>query len=158
MLYNDGKFKDAIPFFEKSDSIDKAEACPRSYYSTHWLASCYYKLGDETKAAEIYPDKYLIPVVDRRLTIESDSLAFKLDSLTDVGDYKTAITYLYRILEIEKSVEGDEHPWVANGYSWLSYCLMNTNQYAESEKYINLFKDIYLKTYKVGSPQYNIMH
>ena len=154
-LYNEGKFKDAIPFFEKSDSIDKAEACPRSYYSTHWLASCYYKLGDETKAAEIYPDKYLTPVVDRRLTVESDSLADQLDALTDAGDYKTAITYLYRILEIEKIVAGDEHPWVANDYDWLSYCMMHTNKYAESEKYINLYKDIYLKTYKVGSPQYN---
>ena len=52
-LYNAGKYKDAIPYFEKSNELDKEEmeeTNGRRIYSMHWLASCYYKLGNKEKA------------------------------------------------------------------------------------------------------------
>ena len=58
-LYNKGKFKEAIPYFEKSYALDQKElekGDSRRDYSTHWLASCYYKLGDKSKAEELDPD------------------------------------------------------------------------------------------------------
>lgn len=47
-LYNQGKYTEAIPYFEKSDSIDKRtldSTSNRSDYSVMWLASCYYHLA-----------------------------------------------------------------------------------------------------------------
>ena len=55
-LYNQGKYTDAIPCFEKSDSIDKVtldSTSNRRDYSAMWLASCYYHLAEFDKAKEI---------------------------------------------------------------------------------------------------------
>ena len=93
-LYNAGKFKEAIPYFEKSNKLDQKELkhSGRRYYSVRWLASCYYKLGDEAKAAKLFPDEeYLLPPVDRRLMVEVDSLTSLVWILVDEGDYQTAI-------------------------------------------------------------------
>lgn len=55
-LYNQGKYTEAIPCFEKSDSIDKItldSTSNRRDYSSMWLASCYYHLAEFDKAKEI---------------------------------------------------------------------------------------------------------
>ena len=59
-LYNSGRYKEAVPFFEESDKLDKAELDSlqsKRYYGDWWLASCYYKLGKEKKAIEIKKNK-----------------------------------------------------------------------------------------------------
>lgn len=84
-LYKTGQYKEAIPLFEESDRIDKAEldsTSNRRDYSAMWLASCYYREGDTTKAAFISPDYYKLEPVDRRMTVKSDSL-FMLTKTTE---------------------------------------------------------------------------
>ena len=76
-LYNAGKYREAIPLFAKSDSLDKAQIDPSSNrrdYSSMWLASCYYQMGDTATAEDIDYYYYCVPPVDRRLTVASDSL------------------------------------------------------------------------------------
>ena len=156
-LYNAGKYKQAIPYFEKSNELDMQEmeeGNNRREYSIHWLASCYYKLGIEDKAAELYPDEYLTPVVDRRLTVESDALSNQAIAAYEAEDYQTAIGYLKRMIQIEKAAEGEEHPWVANDYFLMGCCLVYTGNYKDGEKYTKLYVDIYEKNYGNQSIQY----
>lgn len=156
-LYNAGKYKEAIPYFEKSNELDIQEldeSDARRYYSIHWLSNCYYKLGKEETATELYPDEYSVTPVDRRLTVESDALANKVDAAMNDGDYNAAIRYLKKMIQIEKSVEGENHPWVANDYHLMGICLNGIENYEEAEKYIKLYVDIYEKNFGVQSLQY----
>ena len=76
-LYNQGKYTDAIPCFEKSDSIDKVtldSTSNRREYSAMWLASCYKYLGDSVKAKSLSIYSFQVPV-NRNFTVQSDSLA-----------------------------------------------------------------------------------
>ena len=76
-LYNAGKYKDAIYFFKESDKLDKAQldsTSNRRRYSSMWLASSYFHAGDTANAKQIEKYYYLQPV-DRRLTVQSDSLS-----------------------------------------------------------------------------------
>lgn len=108
-LYNNGQYQEAIPCFEKVVVLDKndiPEDSPRAGYGKHWLANCYYKLGETSKAKEIYPYQYNFDPVDRRLTVESD----KEDELTikcqQKGHIEEAIQHAIKCLDIEKSKLG----------------------------------------------------
>ena len=156
-LYKVGKYKDAIPYFEKSNELDMQEldeGSNRREYSLHWLANCYYKLGSEEMAAELYPYEYRVPPVDRRLTVESDALADKVAVAYENEDYNTAIGYLNQMLQIEKAAEGENHPWVANDYLMLGCCHLYTGNYADAEKYTKLYVNIYENNYGTNSVQY----
>ena len=55
-LYNQGQYTEAVPCFEKSDSIDKItldSTSNRRDYSAMWLASYYYLLKDTIKARNL---------------------------------------------------------------------------------------------------------
>lgn len=108
-LYQQGKYKNAIPLFKESDRIDKAkldETSNRRHYSAMWLASCYYMLGDTATAAEYYKF-YNIPPVDRRLTVKSDSLLqLGTESYND-NDYTKALQYYSETEKTERSILDD---------------------------------------------------
>lgn len=115
-LYNAGKYQEAIPIFTESDKLDKAEldsTSNRRDYSAMWLASCYYHIGDTARAKGI--DKYYrFAPVDRRLTIESDSLSSACSVSYQIGNIESAISYAIKCAEIEKSIVGEKHMWYAN--------------------------------------------
>jgi outer membrane protein assembly factor BamD (BamD/ComL family) len=76
-LYNAGEYKEAIPLFTESDQIDKAvldSTSNRRDYSAMWLASCYFNINDTITASQLSPLYYMVKPVDRRLTVQSDSL------------------------------------------------------------------------------------
>lgn len=108
-LYQQGKYKNAIPLFKESNRIDKAkldETSNRRHYSAMWLASCYYMLGDTATAAEYYKF-YNIPPVDRRLTVKSDSLLqLGTESYND-NDYTKALQYYSEAEKTERSILDD---------------------------------------------------
>ena len=156
-LYNARKYKQAIPYFEKSSELDLQELEEgniRREYSIHWLASCYYKLGNESKAAEIYPGEYMVPTVDRRLTVESDALSDKVVNAINSGDYINASKDLEKMIAIEKRIEGDNHPWLANDYYYYGYCQLNLGDYDTAEKFMKQYADIYESNYGDNSLQY----
>ena len=133
-LYNKGKYREAIPLFAKSDSLDKAQIDPSSNrrdYSSMWLASCYYKMGDTATAASINANYRFAPV-DRRLTVKSDSLSQIGMEYANQGDYAKAIEYLTRCAEIEKSVAGDKHIWYGNTLNHMALCYSNLGNYAKA--------------------------
>ena len=152
-LYDADKYQEAIPIFAQSDQIDKAVLDPASNrrdYSSWWLASCYYQLGDSVKASETN-DYYNVTPVDRRLTVKSDSLSALAWTAWDGGNLQSAVQYAIQCAEIEKYVVGEKHIWYGNSVEIivLFYCAMGDyisaaeyEQIAQSIKGQILWEDI----------------
>ncbi len=158
-LYNKGKYREAIPLFAKSDSLDKAQINPSSNrrdYSSMWLASCYYKLGDTLTAADIDANYYRFAPVDRRLTVKSDSLLQIGVDYIDNGDYTNALEYLTQCAKIEKSVAGDKHIWYGNTIYGIFSTYYNAGDFSKALKYNTIYADIMRDIYGSKSREYII--
>ena len=133
-LYNSKKYKEAIPVFSESDQIDKAvldSTSNRRDYSAMWLASCYYRLGDAQQAKELDEMFYMLDPIDRRLTVESDSLAALGMKFVDDERLDEAIPYLVQCAEIEKSALGNKSYYYATSLSGIGFynmCLGNLEE------------------------------
>lgn len=115
-LYNAGQYQEAIPLFVESDRIDKSELDStnnRREYSAMWLASCYYKLGDVKKAESYNEYGYELPPIDRRLTIESDSLSMFAQQLVP-RDLEGCLNLCNEIYRLEYQTLGGETLWSMN--------------------------------------------
>lgn len=155
-LYNDGKYREAIPLFAKSDSLDKAQldsTSNRRDYSSMWLASCYYKLGDTATAASINA-YYQVTPVDRRLTVKSDSLSQIGMEYYNQGDYAKAIEYLTRCAEIEKSALGENHIFYGNTLNLISLCDYYQGYYGDAILFGEETLNIIEKTFGKKNPEY----
>ncbi len=155
-LYNEGKYREAIPLFAKSDSLDKAQIDPTSNrrdYSSMWLASCYYHLGDTATAASINANYRFAPV-DRRLTVKSDSLSQIGMEYANQGDYAKAIEYLTRCAEIEKSVLGENHIFYGNTLNLISLCDYYQGYYGDAILFGEETLNIIEKTFGKKNPEY----
>lgn len=88
-LYNLKRYNEAISYFNKSNNIDKAQldtTNSRRYYSEMWLSSCYMQLGKIKEAQAISPDYYMVPPIDRRLTVESDRFSELSNMFAQAGN------------------------------------------------------------------------
>lgn len=155
-LYNVGKYREAIPLFAKSDSLDKAQIDPSSNrrdYSSMWLASCYYKMGDTATAASINANYRFAPV-DRRLTVKSDSLSQIGMEYANQGDYAKAVEYLTQCAEIEKSVLGENHIFYGNTLNLISLCDYYQGYYGDAILFGEETLNIIEKTFGKKNPEY----
>jgi len=137
-LYKAGNYKAAIPLFSASNKIDKAvldSTSNRRDYSSMWLGSCYYKLGDTIKAKECSLDYYRFEPIDRRLTIKSDSLSAIGSNYYQQKDYKQALSYFQQCGEIEKKVVGEKHVWYGNTLKGCGSCSELLNDSTNALKY-----------------------
>ena len=126
-LYRQGKYREAISVFSRVDLLDKLdfpEGNPRREYAALWMASCYYKLGDEAKARELDSLTYVFPPVDRRLTVQSDSLSVLAQEYINVGDYESALPLVRQCVALEKEALGANSIWYANSLGMYANCLL----------------------------------
>lgn len=133
-LYNQGKYTDAIPCFEKSDSIDKVtldSTSNRREYSAMWLASCYKYLGDSVKAKSLSIYSFQVPV-NRNLTVQSDSLAEIASKLDAESKFEEAFSYAKSASLIEKQNLGDKSLWYANSLCAISFDLFKMQKFEEA--------------------------
>ena len=122
--YHAGKYKKAIPLFSHCDSLDRAEmdsANSRRLYASHWLSSSHFLLGD-TMTAQKLDVAYRCRPVDRRLTVESDSLSDLGSLFFQRQQYDSAYYYFDRCRQIETSVIGEFHYFMANSLSAMAQC------------------------------------
>lgn len=118
-LYNEGKFNEAIKLFSESQALDEEEIDPtscRSDYSTMWISACHKKLGNIELADSIYP--YNNDPVDRRLTIQSDSLS---DLANKTEDEQEKLFYLRQCEKLEAKNLGRTHYFRANTLHQIAY-------------------------------------
>ena len=150
-LYNNGKFEEAISLFSQSDQIDKAvldSISNRRDYSSWWLASCYYQLGDNVRASETH-EYYNYAPVDRRLTVKSDSLSAAGLIAYNNGDIENALTYFEQCAEIGKAIVGEKHVWYLNTLSVIAFSYLKLAVYNSS-------LSIYSEAIRLGTEALNI--
>lgn len=143
-LYKSGKYQKAIPLFEQCDSLDRHEMDStnnRIAYAKHWLASCYFNIGDTATAAKLHT-AYYTPPVDRRLTIESDSAAYWGDYYYIKGDYSEALKWFDKCRELETAITGENHYYIANDYMSLANTKLNLKDTITAAKYYRKAADI----------------
>ena len=130
--YDIKQYEDAIYLFSLCDSIDKAEIDPTSNrrdYSSMWIASCYYKLGDTLTAKQTSPKYYKFEPIDRRKTIVSDSLSAIAEQFFLLGDDSSALEALIKCSRIEKDSLGEYSIWYYNTIMECGYCCYNLGDY-----------------------------
>ena len=156
-LYNAGKYREAIPLFAKSDSLDKAQIDPSSNrrdYSSMWLASCYYQMGDTATAEDIDYYYYCVPPVDRRLTVASDSLRQIATEYFVTLESSKAIEQFEQVAELDKSIVGENHIWYGDNLHSISICYKDLNDSANAFKYYEKYLDIVRNSYGENSERY----
>lgn len=156
-LYNLKRYNEAISYFNKSNNIDKAlldTTNSRRYYSEMWLSSCYMQLGKIKEAQAISPDYYMVPPIDRRLTVESDRFSELSNMFAQAGNLERALEYALRCADIEKQVAGKEHIWYGNSTIIIGnlYYALGDSINAEENYLIN--KNICKHTYGEYSERY----
>lgn len=139
-LYNKGKYKDAIKVFARCDSIDAltlpAESS-RAWYGKVWMGACYHKLGDDAKAKELSP-YYTAPPVDRRLTVQSDSLSDLVMPMYQEGKATESAPILKRVMELERENLGENSVWCANTMMLYANALAHsTGDFNEARTYVD---------------------
>ena len=127
-LHAAGDYARAAEAFAVADSLDKVYLDPddsRSAYASTWLASCYYRMGDEERARSIDPYCYYLEPVDRRVTTQSDALCDQANQCANDGDVESTIELYRRAGAIESAVLGPTHYFYGNTCytiaQWLYY-------------------------------------
>lgn len=124
-LYGMRKYAEAIPFFQKADSLERLENNEETYQASNtvqWIANCYYQLSNEDKARETEPYSYMLTPVDKRLTEQSDSIADIGYKLIQEGDFENALNYLKQSGDLEKAVLGDNSYYYGNTLLIMAQC------------------------------------
>ena len=137
-LYERGEYSDAIGYFTFCDSLDTQELdsnSNRNHYSKMWLASCYYKIGNEELASKLYPKYFSLPPVDRRKTVLSDSLYVLAVSYFETEDFNKALALLKKSASIEKKVLGKNSLYYYNSIKECGYLCYNMDRYKEAINY-----------------------
>ena len=144
-LHQSGKYAEAIPFFEKADSLEALCLFDDSSadYPVIWIANCYYNLGDTSRARELYPNLYMLPPVDRRLTQESDALCEDALICLQAEDYPNALELAERCGDIESRALGENHYYYGNTLSFCAGILGQLERHEEAISYFERAIDIF---------------
>lgn len=151
-LYEMGRYKEAMPFFERSDSIDNTlypEESTRANYSRQWLASCMYKSGDSIRAAEL-SGKYRLDPIDRRLTVESDSLSEVANKLFQAGEFEESLKYLNHVKSLEANYPGKDSYYYLNTLAFIGQVYQQLGKVSE---YFEVFEEILPKYLEIYGPE-----
>lgn len=152
-LYQAGKYKDAIPYFEQVVALDSIELgrTPRSDHSSVWLSSCWYKLGNTKKAKEIDNTGYETQPVDRRLTATIDSLLFLG---MRAQDFEQGFKIFLKCIQMEHDVV--PHPSIYRIFllGCASMALYAQHKTEEALLYANMAESECRQTVSPNNPQY----
>ena len=153
-LYQAGKYKEAIPYFEQVvalDSIELGVGTPRNSHSSVWLSSCWYKLGNTKKAKEIDNQGYETCPIDRRLTVTVDSL-FLLGLQTQ--DVEQGFKIFLRCIQMENEIVPYPNIYRINLMAFASIALNNQNKTEEALLYANMAESTCRQTISSDNPLY----
>ncbi len=143
-LYDAEKYEEALTYFQKSDSLDKAQLNPthKKYHRAELkVADCYEGLADQADDEGHYNDaiKFQTNVVEIRKKILGDEHPDYAAALSDLAlyyDYNSNYTEAIRLgtlaMEILKNVFGEEHPDYAESLNNLAGYYADLGKYTEA--------------------------
>lgn len=138
-MYEREQYAEALKYFEKSKVLDEAELdslSSRRGYSADWMASCYYRLGDEANAIKYGQYHYKFKPIDRRKTCAMDSLADAM--LPDLMNNRPreALEKLKRLSELEHAAFDENHYIHIMTNRYRAMCHMNLRQADKALPYV----------------------
>lgn len=139
-LYNMKQYKNAIEAFSQCDSLMYLSKGDESCFFGHgmqWIASCYYKMGNDSIARQL-SNYYNLTPIDMRFTILSDSILDVAESLYLNGEIEASLKKFIEASEEEKRRLGRYSYWYANT---LSHCADLYKELGEYEKAIEFEKE-----------------
>ena len=157
-LYYQERYADAIPFFEECDSLDVLEmdtTSVRISYTSCWLSSCWYKVGDVQKAKKWSNTDYDSQPIDRRLTIEEDSLMDQALAALNRDDNVTANKLFEQCIELDKQIV----PFVCSHKIFMilynTIALSNLNRTTEAIETLDLLYKVCQQSLSADNPLIN---
>ena len=167
-LLSQEKFKEAVIFFKKSDSLEKSTLSalsPNYYRSELKIAECFVQIADdydtkgnysealinETKAMEIR--KRILGEDNQEYAESLGNMSYYYDA---IGNYGEAIRLAIKTEIIRKKVLGEEHPDYVSALSNLAYYYQKVGNYTEDIKIGNKALQIWEKVLGDNDPQYAI--
>lgn len=134
-FYNQENFPEALRFFEQSHALDIIEidslSC-RQGYSASWLASCYYKMGDIENALKYDRFQFRFSPLDRRKTLEADSIQDSLIPDMENSQFSSALYKLKRLSIVEHQLYNEDHYAHIQTYRWIGACHLNMQNIDEA--------------------------
>lgn len=168
ILFEAEKYEEAVPYFQKSDSLDKAKldiSSPNYYRAELKLADCRSKILESEYVKGNFKSalEYGILVMESRKKILGDHPDYA-ESLNDVGvlycllgNYKEAAEVVNLALEIYKKTLGEENEKYINVLN----TLININQYMgndlEAIRLGTIAIETHKKVYGDDDPDYAIL-
>ncbi len=168
-LYKAEKYEEAIPYFQKSDSLDKAQLDPtaENYYRAELkMADCCHNLScekyDEGKYTEAIKLETLALEIRRRvLDEEYTDYATSLHCLAlyndAMGNYTEAIRLGTIATEIRKKILGEEHIDYAKTIANLAISNSRIGNYTEAARLGTIAMEIFKKCLGEEHPYYAAM-
>ena len=139
-LIDEGKFAEALPFFEKSNSLNK-EQKEDTLLSSFAIAVCFHNIASNSYNIGDYHNaiKYQLranDILKKALGEEHPDYALSLNNLafydSHIGNYTEAIKLGTQALEIRRKVLGEEHPDYALSLNNLTIDYAKIGNYTEA--------------------------
>ena len=165
-LHNADKYEEALPYFQKSDSLDKAQLKPthKNYYRAELaLANSYEWLADQADNEGHYKEalnlqKNVVGIRKKVLGDTHPKYALSLSDLAyynyELGNYTEAIRFETLAIKIKKKALGEEHPSYAISLSNLATYNDDLGNYAETIRLETLAMEIRKKALGEEHPDY----
>ena len=160
------RYEEALPYFQKSDSLDKAKLKPMAtnYHRAElMMADCYEGLADQANSEGHYDNalKYQNNVVEIRKKILGEehidygdalgSLAWYLD---ECGDYTEALRLQAVSTNIIKANLGEQHPDYAKSLDNFAWIYSDNGNFTEAIWLTTIALEIQKKTLGEEHPDY----
>lgn len=165
-LFKAEKYEEALPYFQKSDSLDKATLPPTSknYYRAELqMANCWEGIAmafyDDGKYAEaLSPQKKVVEIRKKILGEEHPNYVVAFLNLGvfyhDNGNFTEAININKIAVELNKIIYGEEHPEYATSLNLLGEYQFEFGNYAEGIRLISNAMEIQKKVLGEKHPDY----
>ncbi len=165
-LFDAEKYEEAVPYFQKSDSLDKTQLEPTSenYYRAELkMADCWHNIAsdkeDEGKYSEAIKLETLALEIRRRvLGEEHTDYASSLHCLAlyndDMGNYTEAIRLGIIATEIRKKVLGEEHIDYAKSINNLAGTNSHIGNYTEAIRLGTIAMEVFKTVFDEEHPYY----
>ena len=160
VLFQDKDYKKAATTFEQLRPIDEQlydSLDQRHFYAADWLAACYGKMGETTKAREMSNDFELPPVVRWGREV-IDSLSSLAMHYLEAGNFDEALTQVREVVRMEKDWNGEKSTTYATALNFLAYVLNTKGDMQQAEQVCRQSLEILSRHLKKNSYTFAVYH
>ena len=165
-LFDSAKYDEALPYFIKSDSLDKKKlkpSAPNYHRAELQVANCLAKIAFQYDRKNDYPEAIrlqtmAVEIFKKVLGAQNRDYAKSLHHLAwfydDIGNYHEAIRLQTIAVQIQKNYLGEYNQDHASSLNNLAIYYGRIGNYAEAIGAVTQAKEIFKKTAGENSPSY----